>query len=478
MQIHKSDVAQVSAQSKASFATGNQVGNIAIQLYDPDNLQQILDPFTDGWESAMDTTQEWIKGKHPIFEGTFAIDGALALADVLKRDGSTRSKQWHMVEVKSATSVKDIHIEDTAFQYFVVSRSGVKLSGVSLACIDSNWTYAREGDYRGLLKEHDLTEQARALQGDVEVWLADAHRVARQRKEPDVNMGNQCNKPYECEFKAYCSRHIEQPEFPVEWLPRRSGKLKAFIEENQISDMREVPDHMLNGKQILVKECTVDNEYFLDEEGAQQALSQCRYPLYFLDFETINFGVPRWVGTRPYQQIPFQYSLHKISDNGATTHKEFLDLSGNDPSLPFAEQLIKDCGKRGSILVYNQAFEKKRIEELSEGFPHLAEELLALNTRVVDLLPVCQNFYYHPEQHGSWSIKKVLPNMVPELNYAELDGVQHGGAAMEAFVEAIHPETSDERKQELDSQLREYCKLDTWAMVRIWEYITLTQLIE
>lgn len=304
LKIYKPDAAEVSAQSKTNFATGNQVGDIAIELFDQENLRQVLDPFTDGWTPAIAKTQEWLKGQHLIFEGTFAIDGALALADVLKIDETKRSKHWHMIEVKSSTSVKDIHIEDVAFQYFVISRSGVKLSGVSLVCIDSRWTYTREGDYRGLLKQHDLTEQARALQDDVEIWLAEAHQIAGKRKEPDIAMGNHCNSPYECEFKAYCSKHTEKAEFPVEWLPRRSAKLKTFVEENQVTDMRDVPDDLLNSKQVLVKECTVDNEYFLDEEGARQTLSQCRYPLYFLDFETINLGVPRWVGTRPYQQIP------------------------------------------------------------------------------------------------------------------------------------------------------------------------------
>jgi CRISPR/Cas system-associated exonuclease Cas4 (RecB family) len=209
LQIHKPDVAEVSSQSKANFATGNQVGDIA-------------------------------------------IDGALALADVLKVDQPKRSKHWHMVEVKSSTSVKEVHLEDTAFQSFVVSHSGVKLSGVSLACIDSRWTYTSEGDYRGLLKEHDLTEQAKALQDDVEVWLAEAHKVAKKRKEPELKMGNQCNNPYECEFKAYCARHLVKPEFPVDWLPRRAGKLKGFIETNEITDMRDVPDYLLNIKQILV----------------------------------------------------------------------------------------------------------------------------------------------------------------------------------------------------------------------------------
>jgi len=475
LQIFKPGCAEVSAQSMANISTGNQVGEIAIELYDKDSRRQVIQPFTDGWDDAVIKTKKWLNGQHPIFEGAFTIDGAIALVDVLKIDNSKFSNHWHMIEVKSSTSLKKIQIEDAAFQYFVVSLCGVKLSSVSLACIDNHWNYINEGDYNGLVVEYDITEQVRELQEDVKVWLFDAHSVAEQSKEPTVAMGNQCNSPYECEFKAYCEGQSDRAMFPVEWLPQRRGKLKEFIAKNKIKDMRDIPDERLNEQQTLVKQCTVNNAYFLDKESAKQAMQHCHYPLYFLDFETINFGVPRWLDTSPYQQIPFQFSIHKVSDKGIISHKEFLDFSGNDPSFLLANQLIKDCEEGGSILVYNQAFEKKRIQELAERFPHIADNLLAINQRIVDLLPICKKYYYHPKQEGSWSIKKVLPNMVPTLNYGELEGVQHGGEAMDAFIEAVHPETTEKRRQEIDCQLRAYCKLDTWAMVGIWEFFNSSQ---
>ena len=338
LQIHRPDEAVVSVQSQANFATGNQVGDIAIKLYDKADKQQVIDPFRDGWSQAISQTHEFLKDEHPIFEATFTIDGALALADILECEIIDNKKHWRMVEVKASTSVKTTHIDDTAFQYFVAAQSGIKLSGVSLACINNRWVYQQEGNYDGLLVEHDLSEHALALQEEVATWIADAHKVANEEKEPIIEMGSQCDSPYACEFQAYCSKDLKEPDFPVTWLPRRSPKLKKYIEEFGITDMRDVPNDLLNEKQQLVKECTLDNEYFLDNEGALEALGQCRYPLYFLDFETINFGVPRWIGTRPYQQIPFQYSLHKLNKSNQITHTEFLDLSGEDPSLGFAKK--------------------------------------------------------------------------------------------------------------------------------------------
>jgi hypothetical protein len=191
-------------------------------------------------------------------------------------------------------------------------------------------------------------------------------------------------------------------------------------------------------------------------------------PAYFLDFETIQFAVPIWKGTRPYQQIPFQFSIHRLSRTGKIEQQAFLDLSGADPSKAFAEDLIAACGERGPIFVYNAGFETARIRELSERFPRLAKPLLALNERVVDLLPVARDDYYHPSQQGSWSIKAVLPALCPDLHYGDLDGVQDGGMAMDAFLEALAPQTSKTRKSEIEQQLLAYCALDTYAMVRLW----------
>jgi hypothetical protein len=221
--------------------------------------------------------------------------------------------------------------------------------------------------------------------------------------------------------------------------------------------------------QQRVKQHTLANTVYFDAAGAAADLAAHSLPAYFLDFETIQFAVPIWKGTRPYQMITFQFSLHTLKEDGQLEHTGFLDLSGNDPSESFAHALIIACGEQGPVYVYNASFETARIRELAARYPELSEPLLAINARVVDLLPIARTRYYHPSQHGSWSIKKVLPAAVPELRYDALDGVQDGGMAMESFLEAIHPDSSAERKAEIEQQLLAYCQLDTYAMVRLWQ---------
>lgn len=173
---------------------------------------------------------------------------------------------------------------------------------------------------------------------------------------------------------------------------------------------------------------------------------------------------------QPYQQICFQFSLHTLGSDDELDHKEFIDLSGNNPSEAFAKSLIDACGDSAhAIFVYNATFEKTRISELAQNFPDLSDQLLRINSRIIDLQPITKNRYYHPSQQGSWSIKKVLPALVPELNYADLDGVKDGNMAMLAYQEAIASNTSDARKSEIRTQLLKYCQLDTYSMVRIWQ---------
>ena len=181
------------------------------------------------------------------------------------------------------------------------------------------------------------------------------------------------------------------------------------------------------------------------------------------------FPVPCWVGTRPYQQLPFQFSLHIIHSNGRMEHHGFLDLSGNDPSQSCAAELVRLCGNDGPVFAYNAGFESGVMRQLAERFPEYAAGLSAITNRLVDLLPIARRHYYHPDQHGSWSIKAVLPALCPDLSYDQLDGVQDGMMAQTAYLEAIAVETSEERKEQIRKQLHEYCKLDTLAMVRMWE---------
>jgi len=477
LEVHRPELRDDSAATQASFAVGHQVGDIARRLYDPKGKGVLIDPQADGFDAAFARTQELLQSAQPIFEAAFRAEGALALADVMLPVRKNGKLAWRMVEVKSSTSVKDYHRDDAAVQSFVARSSGVSLTKIALAHINSDWVYPGNEDYDGLLLENDLTDEVFGRGEEVRGWIAEAQQIAAKKHEPRVVTGKHCGNPYECGFLAYCQSQEPQAEQPIRWLPGRlSNGLQAHIETHGLTELRDVPDELLNDQQRRVKEVTLSGRTYFDQQAAARALASHKLPAYFLDFETIQFAVPIWKGTRPYQQIPFQFSIHRLSRTGKLEQQAFLDLSGKDPSKAFAEALIAACGEQGPIFVYNAGFETARIRELAERFPRLAEALLALNARVVDLLPVAREHYYHPSQQGSWSIKAVLPALCPDLNYGNLDGVQDGGMAMNAYLKALAPQTSQTRKAEIEQQLLAYCALDTYAMVRLWAAFSGTSL--
>ncbi len=473
LELHSPELREDSSATQASFAVGHQVGDIAQRLYDPKGKGALIDPQVEGFEAAFARTQDLLKSNQPIFEAGFRAEGALAFADVMLPVKHGGKRTWRMVEVKSSTSVKNYHRDDAAVQAFLARNCGVPLSAIALAHINSSWVYPGDDDYDGLLLENDLTNEAFGRSDEVRGWIAEAQKVAAKKKEPRITTGVQCSSPYECGFYAYCVGQEPQVEQPIHWLPGRLGNgLAMHIDANGLIELRDVPDELLNDRQQRVKTVTLSGQTYFDQQAAAQALACHKLPAYFMDFETIQFAVPIWKGTRPYQQIPFQFSVHRLSRTGKLEQQAFLDLSGQDPSRTFAEALITACGERGPIFVYNAGFETARIRELAERFPRLAKALLALNERVVDLLPVAREHYYHPSQQGSWSIKAVLPALCPDLKYGDLDGVQDGGMAMEAFLEALALQTSAARKAEIGRQLLAYCSLDTYAMVRLWSAFT------
>lgn len=471
--IHSPDLRHDSAATQASFNVGYQVGDIARQLYDAGGTGQLIDAQHEGFDAAFARSLALLASRKPIFEAGFSAAGALAFADVMLPVKLKDEQGWRIIEVKSSTSVKDYHRDDVAVQAYIAKNAGVSLTAIALAHIDSSWVYPGENNYQGLLVENDLSTEAFGRAKEVQAWIADAQAIALKQKEPDIRTGSHCTQPYECGFAEYCKSQEPQAEYPVTWLPRVQAKaLKALIETKGAIDMRDVPDVLLNEFQLRVKTHTLSGKTYFDKKGAAADLARHTLPAYFVDFETIQFAVPIWKGTRPYQQIPFQFSSHYLSRAGKLKHDSFLDLSGKDPSRAFAEALIQACGERGPVFVYNAAFETARIKELAERFPRLKHPLLAINERVVDLLPVARNRYYHPGQHGSWSIKQVLPAVAPDLRYDALEGVQDGGMAMDAFQEAISSSTTVNRKEEIRKQLLEYCGLDTYAMVRLWQYFS------
>lgn len=472
LEIHRPELRDDSA-SEMVFRIGNQVGDVARSIYDPEGRGVFLDIQVIGHEQAFARSAVLLEsGEVPVFEAGMVAGGALAYADVMLPDPLDGAVAWKMIEVKSSTGVKDYHRDDIAVQAHVASAAGVRLSSVSLAHIDSSFVYAGDGNYRGLLKENDLTEDALSRTTEVAEWIAGAQSVAALPTEPEISTGPHCDDPFTCGFRDYCNRDKVLPEYPLSALPRFSGSKQALMEELGIEDLRDVPDEHLSGLQVLVKKHTAAGTVYFDAEGAATDLSPYGFPAYFLDFETAMFAVPIWTGTRPYQQLPFQFSLHVLDEAGSLRHHGFLDLSGDDPSRACAQSLVELCGEQGPVFAYNAAFECRVMRELAGRFPEFAPVLEGIIGRMVDLLPVARNRYYHPSQHGSWSIKAVLPAAVPELSYDQLEGVQDGNMAVSAYMEAIASATAPERKREIEEQLFSYCRLDTFAMVRLWQFFS------
>ncbi len=466
LEKHHPELGDVSARTESLFATGNQVGDIAQQLYGAADSVEIAFDF----KTMLAETRRLIDGgaDFPIFEATFRHEGVLVRSDVLMPDGDG----WHVIEVKASTSVKDYHVLDCAIQDWVLRNSGINVLSISLAHINNQFVYAGDGDYDGLLIENDLTEEVRSMEYTVLELVASA-RDAVIGPMPLIDVGPQCTKPFECQFFAHC--WPMDAEYPVTGLGGSKAKLGEFVALGA-RDIRDVNFEELTAEtQRRIHRVTVSGEPEV-LTGAGEIIEALEYPRYYLDFETIGPAVPTWAGTRPYASIPIQWSCHidDGKDDGSPDslrHEEFLDLSGEPPMRSLAEKMIEVLGDSGPILTYT-SYEKGVINGLIEMFPDLEGELTKIINRLVDLYPIVKEHYYHPNMLGSWSIKAVLPAMVPQMSYAELEGISEGMAASDGYLEAIDPETNSERKVELEEQLLKYCKFDTEAMVEIVRFFT------
>lgn len=482
LKLHRPELEEVGDGNQARFATGTYVGEVAQQLH-PDG---VLIDGDDLGQAIIDTQEILSSLKCPVFEATFQADGLLIRADLLlpsqpeshlsnslahegeKISVKTNLQSFRMVEVKSSTSVKDYYLTDAAIQSWVAQQAKLPLSSVEIAHLDNSFVYPGGGDYRGLFHYADISEQISGMKAEVPAWI-DAARATLSGGEPCIAPGAQCDTPFECSFYTYCSPRIEDKDvFPPEVLPY-GGTLAAVLRAEGYTDLRDVPEERMESwKHQRVWRVTKSGEPELNPEAGKM-IAALPYPRYYIDFETINPAVPVWAGTRPYMQVPFQWSCHVETAKGVMTHCAFLADGQSDPRSPFAESLIDAVGTSGPIFVYNAPFERSRMQELADYYPDLASSLQAATERIVDLLPIAREHYYHPDMRGSWSIKAVLPTIAPDLAYDNLE-VTNGGMAQEAFAEIMQPETLPERRQKLHNSLLLYCKRDTLAMVRIAHY--------
>jgi hypothetical protein len=471
LELHRPELRDDSG-SQAAFASGNSVGEVARKVFAPSGQGINIDPNLIGWDTAAEQTDALLQsGDWIVFEALLRIPGALALADVMRPDSINGELKWELIEVKGSASLKNYHRDDVAIQTFIADQAGIPLSKSCLAHIDKSFVYQGGENYTGLFQVVDLTEEARNRSHEVASWLAETQQIAAMKKAPEIAVGPQCAQPYLCSFCSHCHADIpKNPPDPFRMLPGlRSSRRNAWSQAG-IDSLESTPDRELSGKQTLVKVAHLTGETFFDAVGARQQIEAHGPTPYFLDFETVMFAVPTWIGTRPYQNVPFQYSVHHLNAGGTLEHREFLELDGRDPRRRLCEQLIQDCGELGPIFVFRASFERMVIMGLAESFPELAPDLTKILDRIVDLHPIAKNSYYHPSQNGKWSLKAIAPAIAPDISYTTLEGVQNGMEAGPAYLEAISPGTTPDRKETLRQQMLAYCKLDTLATVRIWEY--------
>ncbi len=477
---YKPEVAVIDDMVQARFDAGNVVGDLAMGLFgDYVEVTTYNGEKLDLKAMIDKTSSEMAKGTHNICEASFSYNGLYCAVDILRKteDG------WAIYEVKSSTKHKkddgsyeddkEVYIADVAYQKYVLEHCGVNVTGTYLVCLNGDYVFDGTLNIKQLFFISDVADQVSNEIQSIEPNLEIAERVLTSDEEPDIDLDVHCRKPYVCAFWKYCSKHI--PDESVFNLYRLWMSKKIEYYKNGWITYRDLIDNapITNEKHLRQIEFGLEDKgTYINKAEIATFLQNLSYPLYFLDFETMQPVIPQYIGTRPYAQIPFQYSLHYIEEEGGELkHKEFLAESGTDPRRALAEQLCADIPMNVCVTAYNKAFECTRIRELAETYPDLAEHLLNIRDNIVDLLdPFQSGWYYNRAMKGSFSIKSVLPAIFPDdpsLNYHNLEGVHNGGEAMTIFPKI--KDMAPEEQQKARHNLLKYCELDTYAMVKVWE---------
>ncbi len=465
---HKKDLLDKPDQATESlFKTGHQVGEMAKQLFP--NGTEIEFNGAD-FKGMLNRTAELIaQGTKIIYEASFSHNGIFVMADILVKN----NEQWDVYEVKASTSVKEYHRNDLSIQWHVISQF-IPLGQAYLVHINNQYTRNGALDVQQLLHQKNITQHVIDKQNNIQPTL-DTLATMLANTEPNIDIGGHCHNPFTCDFYSHCWKAI--PTQSVFNLYRMSFDKKLDLYQQGIIKYDDIPiDVELTKIQQTQVESCLKESTFIDTDIINQFIQTVEYPINFFDFETFQNAIPRFDGQRPYQQMPFQYSLHIMHKDDTLEHKEFLGDEHSDPRELLIQHMLRDISPTGSIMAYNQGFEKGRIRELATHYSKYAEQLLSLNKRFVDLLVPFRNLgYYHPNFNGSFSIKSVLPTLFPnnqELDYKSLD-IQNGGMAMDTFAN-LHLLKDSKQRDKIRNDLLAYCHLDTLAMVRIWEKLIST----
>jgi hypothetical protein len=465
LQVHRPDLATDSDEASIAIMDQGQLVGIEAQKAFPGGV--LVDASYEELDKAIAMTRELVANSDvpAIFEATFEADKVLVRVDVLKRDGDSA---FQILEVKSSTTLKNEYLYDIGIQKQVVTRAGLNVSAASLMHLNRNYVYGGGNyDSSALFQIVELTPEIAIDEGEIESLAIEQLRVLAGSKPPEIKAGTQCKNPVRCEFFDECNEPV--PLFHVSTLPRISVKKLDLLAAMDTETIEAVGDDFpLTEGQRIVCDAVRAGKLWVNS-NLTSVLDEFKYPLSFMDFETINPALPRFVGMRPYAQIPFQWSVHRLEAPGAELkHFEFLADDDTDPRQPFIESLIDALGDSGTILVYNEGFEKGRLREIAEFIPEYATSIDEIRNRVLDLLPCVRQNVYDPAFGGSYSLKAVLPALLPDMTYEGM-AVANGSDAGIAFAKMIDRLVPLDERVAMRTALLRYCEKDTLALVRILE---------
>jgi hypothetical protein len=461
-------IPSVGPEQQQIFDQGHAIGALARLYFAGGTL--VEEDYRHLPEAVKNTARLIAGGAEVIYEAAFISGKVLARCDILKRG---RDGCWDLIEVKGSTEVKDEYLYDVAVQRRVLEGAGLKIGRAELMHLDN--TFVKHGpiEPQKIFKRQDITVETAALMPEIAQDLEKFMEVLASAAPPETGIGQHCSKPYDCEFRGHCWKGI--PEHSIYDIPRLSWEKKNTLKAMGILRFADVPDGFdLNDGQKLALQVEKTGKTYVDKKKLARFIKKLKYPLHHIDFETVMPALPLYDGSRPYQQVPFQVSLHVQAGPGAEpAHFEYLGDGKTDPRPGLINFLLAAIGPEGTLLAYNASFEAKRIEELARDFPEHAPALSALAGRFEDLMkPFQESAYAHPQCHGRFSLKKVLPALVPGMTYEGL-AVANGGDAQLAYCRLLSGELPPEDMERLRKDLKVYCGQDTLAMVKILEQLAL-----
>jgi len=464
-----------SPQLQAVFKTGNEVGELACDLF-PGGKEV---PFKGtSFKEKISLTQKWLdEGVQTIYEATFSFDDILVMVDILHQN---ENGSFEMYEVKSSTwnegkSIDDIYklIHDISIQHYVLSNLGYDVSDTFITLLNTDYVRGSKIDLTGLFSSVKVTDEVLELNRSIPKNIERFRETLKDLKnEPKIDIGYHCHNPYECDAQHYCwSEQRQIPEYSVfDIFPFNKNAKSLQLYREGINAIENIPD---NFKLSPTQEIKVDiwkyQKSIVNKEAIKDFVDSLRYPIYHFDFETLNQAIPKFEGLSSYEKYPFQYSIHIEHADGTLEHKEFLAEPDKDPREEIARKITEDIPRDSFVMAYNIGFEKSVIKKLANQFPVYSDHLMSLYDNFVDLqTPFKNRDYLTPDMKGKSGLKTILPILVPEMEkaYKDLDMVHEGGEAMDIYKKLA--DTKDlEMISRYKSALIEYCKLDTLAMVKI-----------